>query len=89
MAPEEISSRQSFIKRLGRGFLLLGFSALAKSTGAGSRSEALATSGAEKQGKSKMPDKILKTEEEWEKMLNPEQFNLLRKKGTERAIKGQ
>lgn len=29
------------------------------------------------------PKKIIKTDEEWEKLLTPEQFNILRKKGTE------
>ena len=36
-----------------------------------------------------MPEKILKTEEEWKKILTPEQFNVLRKKGTERAFTGK
>jgi peptide-methionine (R)-S-oxide reductase len=32
--------------------------------------------------------KINKTEEEWEKELSPEQYEVLRKKGTERAFTG-
>jgi len=36
-----------------------------------------------------MPEKIFKTEEEWKKILTPEQFNVLRKKGTEQAFTGK
>ncbi len=35
-----------------------------------------------------MADKIQKTEAEWQKILTPEQFQVLRKKGTERAGSG-
>jgi peptide-methionine (R)-S-oxide reductase len=35
-----------------------------------------------------MKDKVIKTEEEWSKTLTPEQFRVLRKKGTERAFSG-
>jgi len=35
-----------------------------------------------------MTDKIEKTEAEWQKILTPEQFQVLRKKGTERAGSG-
>jgi peptide-methionine (R)-S-oxide reductase len=34
-------------------------------------------------------DKITKTDEEWKKSLTPEQYEVLRKKGTERAFTGQ
>ena len=35
-----------------------------------------------------MIEKIKKTEEEWRKLLTPEQFYVMRKKGTERACSG-
>jgi peptide-methionine (R)-S-oxide reductase len=35
-----------------------------------------------------MTDKVVKTPEEWRKQLTPEQFRVLRNKGTERAFTG-
>ncbi|MES1260510.1 MAG: peptide-methionine (R)-S-oxide reductase MsrB [Acidobacteriota bacterium] len=34
-------------------------------------------------------DKVVKSDEEWRKQLNPEQFEIARKKGTERAFTGK
>ena len=36
-----------------------------------------------------MTDKIVKTDEEWRKLLTPEQYEVTRKKGTERAFTGK
>lgn len=38
---------------------------------------------------SKEIEKIVKTEEEWQKVLTPMQFYVMRKKGTERAFTGE
>jgi peptide-methionine (R)-S-oxide reductase len=40
------------------------------------------------QGKN-MEDKVVKTEEEWKKELTPEEYRVLREKGTERAFTGK
>ncbi|HEX3554441.1 MAG TPA: peptide-methionine (R)-S-oxide reductase MsrB [Thermoanaerobaculia bacterium] len=37
-------------------------------------------------GTSEVIEKVVKTDEEWKKILTPEQFNVLRKEGTERAF---
>jgi peptide-methionine (R)-S-oxide reductase len=40
-------------------------------------------------GKYVMTEKVVKSEEEWKKSLTPEQFHILREKGTERAYSGK
>ena len=41
---------------------------------------------AEKKGSKPVIEKVVKTEDEWKQVLTPEQFNVLRKHGTERAF---
>lgn len=40
----------------------------------------------EASGSPKRPDKVIRTDEEWQKRLTPEQYRILRKKGTEAAF---
>ncbi len=44
---------------------------------------------AETKMESKQIEKVVKTEEEWEKILTPTQFYVTRQKGTERAFTGE
>lgn len=73
-APEAAGQREG--GAIGGG---VGSQAGAKSAAAGKR----ATQGGD------MSDKVIKTEEQWKKELTPEQYRILREKGTERAFTGK
>jgi peptide-methionine (R)-S-oxide reductase len=60
---------------------------LASFSAAGMAAQQIKVYSAEK-GKYVMVDRVQKTDEEWKKVLTPEQFAVARKKGTERAFTG-
>ncbi len=66
-----------------KAFLVSGLILLA----AASVPRALAAPEASQKGQ-RMPEKIVKSEAEWQKELTPEQYHILRKAGTERAFTG-
>ncbi len=70
---------------MGRKFLLVSFVALAAAVLVSGASPASGAQGEQSKGKKRRQawEKIVKTDEEWEKVLTPEQFRVMRRKGTE------
>jgi peptide-methionine (R)-S-oxide reductase len=85
-----ILGRRVFLKQVGVMALVGGFGAWAKPLGIEFLGKALAdtTSELPESQDVRIPEKIIRSEEEWRQLLTPEQFRILRKKGTERAFTG-
>jgi peptide-methionine (R)-S-oxide reductase len=86
-----IFNRRGFLKQVGVVALAGGFGAWARSFGIGFPGKASAdvTKKVSESQEARMPEKIIRSEEEWRQLLTPEQFRILRKKGTERAFTGE
>lgn len=76
--------RRLFLRYLGSLSVLVAFPARADELYFGAYLT-IATS----QKVTKMPEKIIKSDEEWKKILTAEQFRITRQKGTERAFTGK
>ncbi|MGD2126806.1 MAG: peptide-methionine (R)-S-oxide reductase MsrB [Desulfobacteraceae bacterium] len=86
-----ILNRRLFLKKMLALASVLGIPVLARSLNFHAFSQALAgneEATLEKKAMA-MPEKIIKTEEEWRKEMRPERFRVMRKKGTERAFTGK
>lgn len=84
-------NRRFFLKQVGVLGLFAGLQTLVRSFGSYPLSEALARNSREisRKGEARMPEKIIRSEEEWRRLLTPEQFRITRKRGTERAFTGE
>ncbi len=84
-------NRRSALKRLGALAAVVGIPAAWLGSNVGRLGSVLAQ-GFSRPSKTKeadMSDRVVRSEEEWRKILTPEQFHVLRKKGTERAFTGK
>ncbi|MFC1815197.1 peptide-methionine (R)-S-oxide reductase MsrB [Thermodesulfobacteriota bacterium] len=82
--PKKTTVRRFFLKQLGSLAVLTGIPAWARDLQAEPFSKTLAT--VEATGR---PAKIIKSDQEWRRILMPEQFRITRRKGTERAFSGK
>jgi peptide-methionine (R)-S-oxide reductase len=85
---ENIRGRRSFLKGLGILAFVMAIPARIRSSNIQPLAKILAKNSdkTEKQRGTDMPEKVIKTEEEWRRLLTPEQFEVMRKKGTERPF---
>jgi peptide-methionine (R)-S-oxide reductase len=83
--------RRFFLMKMGAAAFFVAFRPLAGVLGFQHFPEALAKEARmiREQGDAGMSDKIVKTEQEWRRHLTSEQFNVMRKKGTERPFSGK
>lgn len=71
------------------GVTLIWRSTLSEQSVSESKSKKVFNPDSTKQNGEVMAEKVIKTEEEWKKILTPEEYNVLRQKGTERAFTGK
>jgi peptide-methionine (R)-S-oxide reductase len=86
-----VCDRRSFLKGISSLGIALGYLGIRLVPWPWSASQALAAvfPGRIDEGVFDMEEKVLKKEEEWRRELTPEQFQVTRKKGTERAFTGE
>jgi peptide-methionine (R)-S-oxide reductase len=87
---QSVSPRRSFLRKLGGLALILGLPAWARSTSVSDRAAAGTAPGpGSARQEVPMTDRVIKSDEEWRRMLTPEQYRVARQKGTERAFTGE
>jgi peptide-methionine (R)-S-oxide reductase len=74
---------------LGIGFCVVGCADEANNTARADVAQPAQADAEPTQGEKDEKGKIVKTEEEWRRLLTPEQFQIARQKGTERAFTGK